>query len=141
MMSGPFVLGSMPQGFFTKNPYIEDDRCITVKPRPSPPKVGPRFGIFKPSSYTKWVGLSHCIYFPRTNSKLKQLGRGTNRVASGSSAETGLRSPSSKMRSLEMVQVMHFVRPTAVEFAGITDQFPAGSKCAQYKIGAAEGSQ
>jgi len=57
MMSGPFVLGSMPQGFFTKNPYMEDERCIAVKARPPPPTVGPRYGAFKPSSYTKWVGI------------------------------------------------------------------------------------
>jgi len=59
MLDGPFVLGAMPQGFFTKNPYMEDEKCLEGKPRRPPAKVGPRFGIFKPTSYTKWV--SHVI--------------------------------------------------------------------------------
>lgn len=55
MADRPFILGAMPQGFFTNNPYIADDRCLAIKPRRMPPKVGPRFGVFWPSSFTKWV--------------------------------------------------------------------------------------
>jgi len=61
MMAGPFKLGSMPQGCFTNNPYIEDEKCLHAKPRRAPVKLGPRYGIFKPNSYTKWVS-STAIY-------------------------------------------------------------------------------
>jgi len=54
-MEGPFKLGSMPQGYFTENPYTEDNRCLKGKRQQPQPKIGPRFGIFKPTSYTKWV--------------------------------------------------------------------------------------
>jgi len=55
LMEGPFKLGSMPQGYFTENPYTEDNRCLKGKRQQPQPKIGPRFGIFKPTSYTKWV--------------------------------------------------------------------------------------
>jgi len=54
-MAGPFKIGSMPQGYFTHNPYIEDEKCIKGKPRRVPRQIGPRYGIFKPTSHTKWV--------------------------------------------------------------------------------------
>lgn len=95
MMGGPFKLGSMPQGYFTKDPYTEDEKCLKAKPRRAPVKIGPRYGIFKPNSYTKWVSCTAAyVIFARCMTSDEHCNGLATNLSSGRSPEA--QSPNSR---------------------------------------------